>query len=371
MPEARGEGRRPADAGGPGALAVDETVGLLRAWARGGAPPMPRTPLLRLIDFARTQKVVWPVCEAASRAAPAGAARLLLDPPRRAAEAEAERRLATLRFAAKHLNAAGIEPVALKGIAFAARAGGPMPWRRMADVDVLIPTPELRRGLSALRDAGWRGPDGAVHLNIRGCYAHPTLFHPEGGGGIEVHVRCSYEAGGALGGMAGRARPSPLPGILLPTPEDRLAHMIHHSQIMGRGWRRRATELRDALDWRRLRDDEDPDLDLVAARFDAAGNGGAFRAFAALMARVWEEDLSPRLTEGGGPWAEETLAALADPARLAAWRKADYGRAAAEFLTRRGMLNEYVSRLLVKPHRDTTLPRIGAMLRRLATGSSD
>lgn len=368
---------RVARGDGPAAAAVSEAqvteaIALLRAWAAGTAPdPAPRTAVLPLIEFADAQKIGQPLCSALADVLPGPAARLLTDRALSAAEVMAEARLDDLRLAAAPLNAAGIEPVALKGIAFAAREGCAQAWRRMVDVDILVPQARFADALTALRDDGWNGPDGRVRTHIWGCYAHPTLFRGGVSGGLEVHVRCSYEAHGALEGMAARAIPSALPGIRIPTPEDRLAHMIHHSQIMGRGWRRRSFELRDACDWRVLRDRDDPDLDAVAARFSRLGDDLAFRSFAALMARIWEEDLPPRLVEGARDWPAEALATLADPARYEHWRRADFRRAAWEMATRPGMLNEYASRLLVPPHRDTTVPRIGAMLRRLTTGAAD
>lgn len=351
---------------------LDAALSLLRAWG-AGAPPSapPAAPILPLIAFADAQKVAPPICAMLAEALPGPAARLLTDTALGNAALFAEARLADLRLAARPLNAAGIEPVALKGVAFAAREGAPQPWRRMVDVDILIPADRFAEALAVLRDDGWTGPDGRVRTNVFGCYAHPTLGREGAASGLEVHVRCSYEAHGALEGMAERAIPSAIPGIRIPSPEDRMAHMVHHSQIMGRGWRRRSFELRDACDWRVLRDREDPDLDAVAARFEKLGDAPAFRSFAALMARIWDEDLPARLTEGAGDWPEETLRALVDPTRAEHWRRPDFRRAAWELATRPGMLNEYASRLLVPPHRDTTVPRIGAMIRRLTTGAAD
>ena len=362
----------------PGSAAIAEAAGLLAAWAGDRAAPAPATPVLTLLQVARVHGTVWPLCAALTRAAPAGAP--IYAAAMAEADARAEAAFATLTRAAADLNAAGLTPVALKGAVFPALTGRPAPWRSMADVDLLVPPAALPRAIDALGAAGWRGRDhDRLHRRIWGCYAHPPLVPPGGGAALELHVRCSYEHGGVLAGLADRARPSALPGLRVPSAEDRLAHLVHQVQLMDRGAPRRVVRLRDALDWRLIRRDDPADLDATAHRFRKAGHAAAFAGFAALMGRLWAEpDLPAPDAEAvrwadaeAVRWADEALAGMADPASLARFLPADYRRAAVEVLTRPGMTWEFVSRFLLSSTRPGAAARAGRLLRRVALGRRD
>jgi hypothetical protein len=333
----------PAREGGAEAAAAADAVALLRARGRGEAPPAPSGRVLELIGFARRHRVTWPVCEALSQVLPEGPAALLLRPAMAEAEARAEALAAQFRDLAARLSGAGLHPVALKGAAALAEAGGAArPEREMVDLDLLVPEAELTAAAETLRAAGYTG-DAEAHVATD--FHYPALFPPPGGGPatVELHIRPGWSRRGWLADLEARARPSPLPGMRVPSPGDRLAHLSRHAQIQDRGRARRALRLRDMLDWRRIRAAGEIDLDALARRLDAMGEGEAFRAFAVLMARLWDEPAPPAWEAAHAPWAEETLSALGDPAQAEAWRRRDRAPAMVSALSTRETLAHAVA----------------------------
>lgn len=325
----------PADALPPGA--AGETLALLRAWAREEAPAAPQTRVLDILAFAEAHRVSWPVCAALARVLPAPATELLLRPVMAEREAQAGALAAQFRALAVRLSEAGLRPAALKGAAVLADNGGdPASWREMVDLDLLVAPAELPRAVEVLRAAGYTGEWDA---HVPTDYHFPALFPPEGGvASVELHTRPGWSRRGPLAGLAGRAVPSALPGMDVPAPEDRLAHLVHHAQIADRGFARCAVRPRDMLDWRMIRERGDIDLDRLAARFDVAGQGPHFRAFAALMSRLWEDPAPKGAGEAETRWAQQALAALADPALAEAQARRDRLPAALSALTTRETL---------------------------------
>jgi DMSO/TMAO reductase YedYZ molybdopterin-dependent catalytic subunit len=321
---------------GPEGTAAADAIRLIRAWGRGDAPPAPRARALDLLAFARTHRVGWVVAAGLAPALPE-AAGMLLRPVLAEAEARAEALAVQFRGVAGLLREAGLHPVALKGAAILAEAGGaPVPWREMVDLDLLVVERDLPRAVAALQAAGYHG-DARAHVATD--YHFPALFPPEGGpASVELHARPGWSRRGPLARLERRARESATPGVRVPAPEDRLAHLVHHAQIGDRGWARRTVRLRDMLDWRAVRQGHGIDLEDLAVRFDAAGQGAAFRAHAALMARFWDESAPAGWAEAHEAWGEAALAALGDPALAEARRKADAAPAALEALTTRETL---------------------------------
>ncbi|SFI48776.1 nucleotidyltransferase family protein [Albimonas pacifica] len=316
-------------ASAPGPLVVAETLGLLRAWESGATPPAPRARTLDLAGFAAVQGVAWPVCQALSRALPAPVAGLLLRPAIEGREAAAARLAAQVRDLAGLLAAAGIEAVALKGAAAIAQAGGePAPWREMLDLDLLVAPDDLPGAVDALRGAGYTGDAEAY---VATDYHFPALYPPPGGAAtVELHTRTGWSRGGPLREIRARSLATGVPGLRIPTAEDRLVHLVHHAQVADRRRQRRSLRLRDALDWRLLtRDGPEAapggpaDVEAAAARFPSGRPRKAFQSFAALMARVWETPAPAGWEARHAAWVEEVLAALADPALAERWREAD------------------------------------------------
>ncbi|MDF2235538.1 nucleotidyltransferase family protein [Albimonas sp. CAU 1670] len=333
----------------PGPLVVAETLALLRAWETGATPPAPKARALDLVAFASDNGVAWAVCDALSRRLPPPVAQLLLRPAMAPREAVAERMAAQLRDLAALLSAAGVEATALKGAATVVAAGGaPAPWREMTDIDLLTDEADLPRAVQALLDAGYTGD---VEAYVATDYHFPALYPPPGRGvaTVELHARTGWSHGGPLRDLGARALPSALPGLRVPTAEDRLIHLVQHSQVADRRHHRRSVRLRDALDWRLLTraDPAAPggpaDPEAAAARLAPGLPRKAFKSFATLMARVWETPAPARWEARHGAWAEQTLAALADPALAERWREQDRRRAAWDAVTSRETLAHLVA----------------------------
>ncbi len=323
---------------------VAQTLALLRAWESGATPAAPSARTLDLVGFAAAQGVAWPVCQALSRALPAPVAALLLRPAIEGREAHADRLAAQLRDLAALLHAAGLEAAALKGAAAIAAAGGePAPWREMVDLDLLVAPADLPRAVDALRGAGYTGDAEAY---VATDYHFPALYPPPGAGvaTVELHTRTGWARRGPLREIGARALPGALPGLRIPTAEDRLVHLVQHAQIADRRRQRRSLRLRDALDWRLLTRTETPapggpaDIEAAAERFSSGRPRKAFQSFAVLMSRIWETPVPPAWEARHAAWAEEVLAALADPARAERWREADRRREFWDTLTSREAL---------------------------------
>jgi len=347
----------------PGAAVVRDACALLAAWADGRTPEAPESSALELVRAAEIHAISYPLCESLQRALPAAA--LFCAPVMEAEREAAEASFACMAEVARALNGAGIEPVALKGGAFSAEAGAPALWRRMVDVDLLVPPARMAEALDVLVADGWTGIDeGKVYRSIGDAYAHPTLIQRGGRVLLELHARCSFERRGVLTGLPERATVGATPGLRAPTPEDRLAHLVHQVQLMDRGLPRRVVRLRDLLDWRMIRRDKDVDVEEVRARFARHDRIDAFDAFAALIWQVWGDETGRDATPASQEWAQQALAGMADPATLSPYVLADQRRAPLVLMTERGMLNEYLSRLRLRPHRRNMAARAGKLVRR-------
>ena len=192
----------------------------------------------------------------------------------------------------------------------------------MIDLDLLVAPEALPRAVAALEAAGYRGEDEA--FLPRTDYHFPALIPPGPGLAVELHSRPGWRRGGPLAGLAARAVPSAVPGLAIPAPEDRLAHLALHAQVADRGWRRRRLRLRDALDWRALVA-EGAEPEAVERRCARSGLGREFRAFAAAMARIWGEGarVPAAWADAEADWAYRALAGLADPDLAARGDRAD------------------------------------------------
>ncbi|MFO7855941.1 MAG: nucleotidyltransferase family protein [Paracoccaceae bacterium] len=289
--------------------ALTDVMRLLRAWDAGaseaGAPP---ANTLGALGTAMRLGVGEPVAAALEPRLPPAAARLTLTPVRAAAARAAEAAAAQLASIGRALEAAGLSAVALKGAAFVAEQGRPAPWRPMVDLDLLVPRADLEAAVAALVAEGYAGEHAA---HVATDYHYPALLPSGPGLSVELHVDLGWRRTAPLDGLAARAAPGALPGLRVPTPGDRLAHLVHHAQIADGGHAARVVPLRAALDWRRLTRDAGADPAAARARFDAAGLAPAFDAFAAFAAAVWDEPAPA--SPAARRWAEDALAALAEP----------------------------------------------------------
>lgn len=196
----------------------------------------PRADLLGLARLAGRHGVT-PMLAAGVRDAPGGAA--LPDDFRRYlgfVHAENGRRNGALRLqlaeAAGCLNAAGIEPVLLKGAIRLVDGLYPDPgWRLMRDLDVLVPRDRLRRAAACLGRIGYapvqaEGPRPHRHL--------PPLARPEDHAPVELHGDLLPRRGLCPAeDVIARSRPARLDGaaVRLPAAADQLVHLVAHDRL--------------------------------------------------------------------------------------------------------------------------------------------
>lgn len=184
------------------------------------------------------------------------------------------------------LNAAGIEPVPLKGVGYllAGLYGDPAA-RVIGDIDLLVAADELPAAVAALAASGYR--DAAVEGFSFAAHHHHT---PLARGGevavVELHTEPVARAFATLlpaAQMLSRARPIEADGrrLRLPAPQDQIVLNIVHAQLADRSYWLARTPLRPLADLLRLRAANDAQIDWheVLSRFERAGHGSACRAW--------------------------------------------------------------------------------------------
>lgn len=130
---------------------------------------------------------------------------------------------------------AGIDAVALKGLALIARVYRDPGLRPMADVDVLVPPWEARRAGEVAARLGWapRYPLTPAFLRVKhaGPFEHPLgvacdlhwrVFEEAGGGGADDEFRAAAEPVAFQGGH-----------LRVPSPTDQLLHVCGHAARWG------------------------------------------------------------------------------------------------------------------------------------------
>lgn len=311
--------------------AVDRVVALLRAGLGDVRPAetLPIEPPWEAVVAVASAGLVLPALAAGARALP-GDLKALGEVGRFLAAMEAAnaarnaRLMERLREAAAALDAAGIPAVALKGAVFVLEEPAQAPWRFLGDLDLLVPRHRIEDAAAALAplsyDAGGV-PDFGEELHHA-----PPLLHADGEAVVELHARLFPSAGNDLlppERLLAEARPvQAVQGLSVPSPTERLVHLIAHAQIANRRFARGTLSLRDALDFASLTRRGETDLEAVAARFDAFGHGPAAAGFLAAMSRLLDE---PRPLAGwarqGAQWADVAIASLSSPSRRR-WRLA-------------------------------------------------
>ncbi len=120
---------------------------------------------------------------------PARVAAILADARASAAQGQVHA-LWEAKMARRALNAIGVEPVLLKGTAFAAAGLWASEGRSIGDLDILVPRARLDNVEAALLGAGWEWvkPDPYDSLYYR-CWMHelPPLIHRTRDRMIDVH----------------------------------------------------------------------------------------------------------------------------------------------------------------------------------------
>ena len=231
------------------------------------------------------------------------------------------------------LNELSAPPVVLKGGAFLLDEGnssGGAAWRFMSDLDVLVAAADVEAAVECLERLGYRSADTVEEM--KNSHHAPPLIAPCGTFSVELHTRLSDREGAGPSPETIRAGTMPAcHGLWVPSPTDRLAHMIAHAQIHNRNAVVHRLVLKDVLDLQvlgRMVEIDGVLLDnlFVAprARWAAGALMAAGQAFGAapgyrpaLAERSWARRALGRLQR---PAWRDALVLPVDMARLEAFR---------------------------------------------------
>ncbi len=221
--------------------AIAATLTLLRRLAAPASLDYPATDFGPGLDwggvvaFASAQLVLpalFPAIEALGPAVPEAAQEFFL----RIHAANAARNVVmhdALLSISGALNRHGIEPIVLKGAALlASRPKQPVAWRFLSDLDLLVSAEGLPQAVAALVEIGY-APREADYDPARDAH-YPALIAPSGRFAVELHTRLFAER--CLPALEVRlpaaAKLVQRDGVRyrLPTPADRIAHLIVHAQ---------------------------------------------------------------------------------------------------------------------------------------------
>jgi hypothetical protein len=166
-----------------------------------------------------------------------------------------------LRETVQVLNAAGIEPLLLKGSIALLPGQDPLFGARvMSDLDLALYNAEVEAAETALRSSGYHNAPNVRPEHYRAPFHHAApLFHSSGDGYVELHRRvfCHHISAQALPMTALRAAAEPVhwDGLRLWVPclEHQLIHNALHAQVADRGFSVGILELRRLLEFAQLR----------------------------------------------------------------------------------------------------------------------
>lgn len=182
--------------------------------------------------------------------------------------------LAEAAHVASLLNRIGIEPVALKGLAYLLAGVYPDPAERyLEDIDLLIRSEQINSAVECLRENGFAVHDSDVLTPFR--HHSPGMCRP-GRPPIELHhalgpavcrklLPAEQVFREAVGISFQSAR------FLIPSPEHLAAHLIFHSQLIHSYRDRIFPPLRALYDLDRLNEALHPSWPAVANRFKRSG----------------------------------------------------------------------------------------------------
>lgn len=157
------------------------------------------------------------------------------------------------------LNAAGIEPIILKGAAHLATGLWPTPGSRLvSDIDLLIEAPAMDRAFSVLEDYAAAGPQDRGHPEVNALHKHMMPVTGAGGqAAVELHHSLYAGAAARIAPFAllrQRARPIRLGTgeALVLSPTDRVLTAMMHGPAGNRTYLVPTLQMRDMLDIRFL-----------------------------------------------------------------------------------------------------------------------
>jgi len=187
------------------------------------------------------------------------------------------------------LLAAGVTPIALKGLDFLHRLYTGVDQRTIDDVDLLVRQRDLKPALDALRDAGWQLPPEPETLHyVRGSHHLPLRSPGPIGVDLELHWNLAQSGRYAIDVEQLFERAEPLRvgerGALRLADPDVVAHLlIHHfSHYFDR-------RLKWLVDLERLHEETPIDWPAVAARLERWGGTAAAGISLVHLRKLWPE----------------------------------------------------------------------------------
>ncbi|WP_295392281.1 nucleotidyltransferase family protein [uncultured Thiodictyon sp.] len=228
---------------------------------------------------------------------------------------------AVLRDTVRHLIAAGIEPLLLKGsIALLPDQYPQAAARMMGDLDLALVNAPAEQGEAVLRAAGYFAAPNVNPAHYTAPFHHIVpLFHPSGDGYVELHraILAGWVPAQALplARVCGAAQPVDWDGLRLWVPSlgHRLLHNALHHQVTDAGLYSGRRALRQLFEFAKLRAlpgaarIDWPDL---LAGLDRVGQGGAVRAYLLAGERLFGQPLPAGVRPGVMAYWSERLAWL-------------------------------------------------------------
>lgn len=239
---------------------------------------------------------------------------------------------AVLQDTVRLLNAAGLEPLLLKGAIGLVTDSSPLGMARMlSDLDLALMHGEAADAEALLRAAGYRDADNIPDPTAYTQHHHhlAPLFHPSGDGYVELHrALLSHRVpAAALPLERVRAMATPLDWagarLWLPCLEHRLTHNALHHQVQNDAFRTDQRDLRQLLEFAQLRAQAAAaTIDWAArlAELDRLGCGTAVCAYFLAAQRLFGQPLPTGVRPDlAARWAEARFWWLTDRPR---WRLA-------------------------------------------------
>jgi hypothetical protein len=215
---------------------------------------------MTVLDLANRSLATAQLCtalDAATDKVPADVQTFLLEV--RSRNRERNRRLVLqLRDALRALNAAGIEPVLLKGIALWATQPDAEFDRILADIDLLVRPAEVERAIDALRRAGFTS---TAQYPGRDVHVVAEFGRPHDVGLIDLHQRPPGPPGLAeVADLDARCVPVNIEGgrALRPSPALQIFFLVLHDQLHDGDYWRGGFDVRHMLDIAQLSTAREP-----------------------------------------------------------------------------------------------------------------
>lgn len=351
--------------------AQDITIALLRS--RHGMPhaPLPEATvhaLMAALEFAASQGVAPLLADGLRRMSdkPAGWSALL---PMLEAAAQSNReqqrnfRAAAMKLALL-LHGEGIAHVFLKGMAFLLEDQSEGAGRGLTDIDVLVDARDLARAAELLQAHGYRlgedlgGYDAGVH------HHYPALHDDGNGIFVELHLRLmQYGRQNAIAtpDIFANAQHLLVDGVTfaIPSPTQRMFHLVAHAQISNLGHVLRRIALKDAADAMTLQAAHAIDWDDLRLSMGRIGAEAELLKFLLASHRLLDLPLPYPASafQSAGTWADAAIAGLAAPAPKlrTSWRLAAHY---ARFFVSDPARARLMMRTLARPARLKDLIRI-------------